>query len=165
MSSLTEHFQLLARYNRVANDAVLDGCAQVAPEVLSKPSTAPFWTIMGLLEHVLAADEVWLTRFQGVGAQLPPGPPPQRALAEFRAARAALDLKVEDFIAGLSEEDLDATFTTTNSLGEKMTAPLSRFIAHLFNHQTHHRGQVQLLLRDASVTGLALDLHRLMARS
>lgn len=163
-SPLQDHFRMLVKYNRLANRRLLDACSRLSTDALQQPSAAPFSTIPGLLEHVLASDEVWLARFAGNrSAGFRPGPPAPRDLAEFRSARDAMDVRIGEFVDGLSDEELMHTICVINSRKEETCAPLARFLTHMFNHQTHHRGQVQVLLRAGGVLGVALDLHRLLA--
>jgi uncharacterized damage-inducible protein DinB len=35
-------------------------------------------------------------------------------------------------------------------------------LAHLFNHQTHHRGQIHDMLSQAGIVTPVLDLHRVV---
>ena len=56
----------------------------------------------------------------------------------------------------------DRPLTYTNSAGQQFTDDASTAVAHLFNHQTHHRGQVHVMLSQTSVTPPALDLHRII---
>lgn len=164
MSTLIEHFALLARYNRAANERLLAACSRLSLETLRSESAAPFGSVFGLLEHVLAADEVWLARFNGdLGAQLRKGPHQGLDLAEFATLRTVMDERITAFAAALTVEDLDRPMSYLNSSGVRIEGPMSRLLAHMFNHQTHHRGQVQVLLREAGVMGVVLDLHRLTA--
>ncbi|HLU83513.1 MAG TPA: DinB family protein [Trueperaceae bacterium] len=164
MQTLKEHFGMLAKYNRVANARLLDACSGLPLGALEAQSSAPFGSIAGLLDHLLAADEVWLARFEGdLGAQLKKTPRQLLDLAAFRTRREALDARIEAFAASLTDDDLARPMAYRNSSGVAISGPLALLLAHMFNHQTHHRGQVQLLLRDAGVMGLVLDLHRLAA--
>lgn len=159
---MTAHFRMLAEYNRRANDRVYDACATLPPTSLSEPSAAPYSTILGLLEHLLASDDVWLSRFEGdVQAQLNDDHP-ERGLDELRAARLAMDERLEAFTNSLTPQRLGETFRYRNSRGEQLAVPIQLLINHMFNHQTHHRGQLQVLLRRAGAMGVSLDLARLM---
>ena len=42
--------------------------------------------------------------------------------------------------------------------GESQSTPLGQILAHLFNHQTHHRGQVHALIKEAGAEPPPLDL-------
>lgn len=163
MQALKEHVQLLARYNRAANDRLYEACAQVDPIALERPSAAPFGTVLGLLEHVIAADEVWLARFEGDASARLPSREARRPLGELRAVRTELDARIATFVVGLPAERLGQPILSVNSSGVASRRPLSNFLAHMFNHQTHHRAQVQVLLREAGVTGVVLDLYKLTA--
>src|SRR5690606_13734520 len=62
---IRRHFRLLADYNRAANSQLYQACGKVPPSRLDEPSSAPYSTILGLLEHLIASDHVWLSRFEG----------------------------------------------------------------------------------------------------
>lgn len=161
--SARQQFRLFANYNRAANQQLFAACATVSPSALTKPSSAPYSSILGLLEHLLASDGVWLARFEGdEGAQLSKSDAPERSLTELSRARDVMDSRIESFAERVSEQELDRVFNYKNSRGEGLSAPISLLLLHMFNHQTHHRGQVQVLLREAGVTGVSLDLHRLL---
>jgi uncharacterized damage-inducible protein DinB len=49
-----------------------------------------------------------------------------------------------------------------NSTGEQHADPAGLMLAHLFNHQTHHRGQVHVMLSQTTVRPPALDMHRVI---
>src|SRR5690606_35905383 len=105
--ALKDHFRLLAKYNRTANARLLDACSGLPLGALEAQSSAPFGSIAGLLDHLLAADEVWLARFEGdLGAQLKKAPRQPLDLAAFRTRREALDARIEAFAAGLTDDDL-----------------------------------------------------------
>jgi uncharacterized damage-inducible protein DinB len=59
----------------------------------------------------------------------------------------------------------DATRGTTrylNSTGLVSEDPLDVLLPHFFNHQTHHRAQVHILLSQLGRAPLSLDLHRVV---
>ena len=49
-------------------------------------------------------------------------------------------------VNALDEEDPQKTTTKTNRRGEKLDRALWRALVHVFNHQTHHRGQGSAVL-------------------
>jgi len=61
-------------------------------------------------------------------------------------ARQATDATIEAFVRELDTERLAADLTYHNSKGLPFQAPVWLVVGHLFNHQTHHRGQVTALL-------------------
>lgn len=78
--------------------------------------------------------------------------------ADLRAARTAEDAHIMDFVAGLGDEAVSATFRYRNMAGEPQEMPLAWTLAHFFNHQTHHRGQVHGMLSGTPVPPPPLDL-------
>ncbi|MGA7350926.1 MAG: DinB family protein [Acidobacteriaceae bacterium] len=157
---LFTHFQMLARYNRLANERVFEKCAQLDPAEYQKERPGSFASIRGLLNPILRGDQIWMARFEG--------DPPLAQLASFdgfsdlQSARHAMDARIESFFAHLPPDFFDRPLTYTNSAGQQFTDDASTAVAHLFNHQTHHRGQVHVMLSQTSVTPPALDLHRII---
>ncbi|MEQ9564674.1 MAG: DinB family protein, partial [Pseudomonadales bacterium] len=72
--------------------------------------------------------------------------------------RAWLDQEIIDWIAELSDGDLDFILSYSNSKGVPANKRYSSLVLHFFNHQTHHRGQVSTLLSQAGVDIGVTDL-------
>ena len=70
--------------------------------------------------------------------------------ADLSAARRSQDQKIIAFVHDLSEERLAGPLDYATTSGAPQSQPLHQVLAHLFNHQTHHRGQAHHLI------GLAL---------
>ena len=62
------------------------------------------------------------------------------------------------YLAGLDEEALSRPLTYLNTQGEEWTYPLWQMVAHVFNHQSYHRGQVATQLRMIGVHPPQVDL-------
>ena len=69
---------------------------------------------------------------------------------DLSAARRWEDQKIIAFVHDLSEERLAEPLEYATTSGVRHSQPLHHVLAHLFNHQTHHRGQAHHLI------GLAL---------
>ena len=93
-------------------------------------------------------------------------PPPNEILyADFsalRSARAREDARIESFFAGVDASFWDRSFAYTNNRGKDYVETAHVPCSHLFNHQTHHRAQVHVMLSQTSVGPPALDLHRII---
>lgn len=160
---MVEHFQMLARYNRLANQRLLAACARLSPQEFERPRFGSFGTIPRTLNHILLADQVWMGRFEGLPPQVTQvDGVPYPGLPAFTEARLAEDLRIEKFMDALTAERLAAPLHYTNLAGKPFSDPFYLVLGHMFNHQTHHRGQVHVMLSDAGVTGLSLDMHRLV---
>jgi uncharacterized damage-inducible protein DinB len=161
--SAVEHFRTLARYNRLANERLYDTCARLSDKERRRDRGAFFRSIHGTLNHILLGDRIWLNRFQGrempstgLDAEL------YDDFGELRAARQIEDARIESFVAGLAPAALAGTIRYVNNEGRLLEDPADLLLAHLFNHQTHHRGQVHDLLCQAGERGLVLDMHRVV---
>jgi uncharacterized damage-inducible protein DinB len=65
-------------------------------------------------------------------------------------ARYALDQRILEFVFGLNEDRLAESLNYASTVGVPHSQPLYQVLSHLFNHQTHHRGQAH------HVIGLAI---------
>nr|WP_240618340.1 DinB family protein [Halomonas heilongjiangensis] len=79
-------------------------------------------------------------------------------IATLSERRIWLDRKIINWIAELSEGDLDFVLSYHNTKGIPANKRFSSLILHFFNHQTHHRGQVSTLLSQAGVDIGVADL-------
>jgi uncharacterized damage-inducible protein DinB len=161
-----DHCRALARYNRWMNEKLYAVASQLTDEERKRDRGAFFKSIHGTLNHLLLADRVWMGRFTGVslhGDWLGPGgirSLDQELYADFdelRRERAKTDGELEAWVSALTAERLAAPLSYVRK-GQRYEEPLWWAVMHLFNHQTHHRGQVTTLLmqagRDPGVTDL-----------
>jgi len=159
--SLTTHFQTLARYNRIANERLFAQCAQLEVGEYRKHRSGSFGSIHGLLNHILLGDRRWMGLFEN-GERVTP--PLDNILYEdfsaLRSAREREDVRIESFFAALDPAFWGRSFAYTNNQGKDYTESAHIACSHLFNHQTHHRGQVHVMLSQTPVPPPSLDLHR-----
>ena len=80
----------------------------------------------------------------------------------LRAARVVEDARIEAFVAGLDDARLSATLSYVNHEGRAFDDPMTVLVAHFFNHQTHHRGQITAMLRQTDCPYPELDMHRVV---
>lgn len=160
---LVQHFQTLARYNTLANRKLYDACAQLSEAERTCTRPAFFKSIHGTLNHIMIGDRIWVTRFGG-------GTIPSTGLNailyesfdELRIARVAQDEYIETFTAGLTNEFLAQSIQYVNNQGRHLDDPADLLVAHFFNHQTHHRGQIHDMLTQTVVAPPSLDMHRVI---
>lgn len=140
-------FKQLAAYNSWAN-ARLYEAALALPEELYRADIGVFFrSLHGTLNHLLLTDRLWLTRLTGVGQQ------PKRLdeilyedRRELTRARLAEDARLIAVVGGYDEEALARPHGYQTTSGKPQEQPLSDILLHLFNHQTHHRGQAHACL-------------------
>lgn len=160
---LLSHFQMLARYNRIANERLFEKCAELDDTEYRKQRQGSFGSIHRLLNHILLGDRIWMARFEGNGAGTPAlGTILFDAFSDLRSAREKQDAGIETFFGRLDARFLDKTLKYTNSQGKNYTESVPVAVSHFFNHQTHHRGQVHVMLSQTRVAPPSLDLHRII---
>lgn len=160
---LTDHFQMLARYNRIANERLYEACAQLPDGEYRKQRPGSFGSIHGLLNHILLGDRRWLGLFEN-GQRATPrlNQILYDDFAALRSARALEDSRLESFFSTLGAAFWSRSFEYTNNQGKDYVESAHVACSHLFNHQTHHRGQVHGMLSQTQVPPPALDLHRII---
>ncbi|WP_374581172.1 DinB family protein [Pseudoduganella sp.] len=169
--SRTAHFTLLARYNEWMNNKLYAAAAALPPAELAAPRGAFFGSLQATLNHIAVGDTIWLKRiaahpqFAAVLAPLAALPVPAAldqplcdSFAALRAHRAWLDQLLLQWVDSLAEADLDAVISYRRLNGEANHRQLGLLLLHVFNHQTHHRGQATTLLSQAGVDVGATDL-------
>ncbi len=157
---MLDHFKRFAAYNAWANARLYDAATALTDFERKRDLKAYFKSLHGTLNHILVADRIWLHRITGEGEA--PKSLDDELFADFaslRAAREAEDTRICEFVSSLGEADLERTVEYVNTRGEAKALELSVILAHLFNHQTHHRGHSATLLRQLGVAEPpALDL-------
>jgi uncharacterized damage-inducible protein DinB len=160
---LESHFVILARYNRIANGRLFESCAQLDDSEYRRRRQGSFDSIHGLLNHILLGDRIWMARFEGGGHTTPKlSAELFHGFPDLRAARTEQDARIETFFAYISEAFLRTPLRYTNSEGRECVEEAPVAVLHLFNHQTHHRGQVHVMLSQTAVPPPSLDLHRII---
>lgn len=163
MTRLIAHFQMMARYNWLANERLYDCCALLSDAERKKNRQAFFKSIHGTLNHILVGDRNWMTRFEGrIASSAHLDAILYDDFDELRAARVREDQRIERFAADLSDKFLDGEIAYVSNEGKSYRKPAPMLLAHLFNHETHHRGQVHYMLSQAGITTPVLDLPRVM---
>ncbi len=160
---LLTHFRMLASYNQAANLRLYRSCGQLDDYEYRLGRPGPFGSIHRLLNHILLGDRIWMARFEGAGATTPPlNTVLYDNFADLQAAREQMDSRIVLFFNDASDEILSRSYHYLNSQQMPYVERAPIAIAHLFNHQTHHRGQVCVMLASTPVRPPSLDLHRII---
>jgi uncharacterized damage-inducible protein DinB len=158
MDRLTAH--TMGRYNRWMNQRLYECCSRLSDDERKKDVGAFFKSIHGTLNHILLGDRVWMGRF--TGNPFTPASLSQELysdFAELRTEREATDAAILDWAGSLKEEDFTREFSYTSVVNPQTRRyPFSVVVAHLFNHQTHHRGQLTTLLFQRGIDPGVTDL-------
>ena len=154
------HFAMLASYNSWANGRVYDAATALSDADYRADRGAFFKSVHGTLNHLLTADRIWMRRLTQEGEA------PSRLdailfddLDPLHAARRAEDDRIIRYVEGLTEEALAGRIRyRTISNPADVEQPLTSVLIHVFNHQTHHRGQIHALLTGLAGDAPSLDL-------
>ena len=155
-----EYCRLLARYNRWMNERMYAALARLDDGERKRDRGAFFGSIHRTLDHVLWGDRIWLGRFTGVAHPVAAyGADAHPAFADLAREREAADRDILGWAGALTDEWLAATLEYRASADGKLRR-LPGWIAatHLFQHATHHRGQVTTLMMQAGVDPGVTDL-------
>ncbi len=162
--SLKANFELLATYNQWMNASLYKSAATLSADELALDRGAFFASILGTLNHILVGDTLWFKRFaehpyhfKSLEVLQDFAKPDSLAdiihsdFEELTRARFAMDRTICAFSRELSDELPATRLAYRNSKGESLTKNFGNLLQHLFNHQTHHRGQASTLLFQAGV--------------
>jgi uncharacterized damage-inducible protein DinB len=142
-------YQLMAEYNCWMNQNIYQVCESIPDEQRKQDRGAFFKSIHGTLNHLLYGDKVWMGRFTNQpfsGTSL--SQELYADFAELRAEREQTDEQILDWSKTLDPDWLNQPFEYVSQSGQKRPVmPAWILVTHLFNHQTHHRGQVTTLIK------------------
>ncbi len=154
------HFTQLAHYNLWATARLL-GAVRVLPDADYRRDLGLFFkSIHGTLNHLLVGEHLlWFVRFAE-------GRSPTVALdAEVEPDRARLDARLREgaarwapLIASFKPDRWSGTLDYTTMRGTAASLPFAATLAHVFNHGTHHRGQITAALTALGQPSPELDL-------
>lgn len=161
-------FVKLAKYNQAMNVALYAAAEQLTDDARTKDMGAYFKSIHATLNHILWADKNWLRRFVIAGhghgkltdtiyANIQDRISEHAYLihSDFKSLkqdRITVDAKLVLWLTeSMNEAKLQQTLQYRNADSEDQRRPFTEVLTHIFNHQTHHRGQVTTLLAQLGV--------------
>lgn len=143
--AVKQHFILMANYNAWANTRLYRMAEQLSDDQYRRNVGAYFESLHGTLNHLLVTDRIWLSRLTGSGTL------PTRLnailhedLPSLAAARRQEDARLVGFANELTDARLEEPIA--HPMRWPQQPHLREVLAHLFNHQTHHRGQAHTIL-------------------
>ena len=156
------YVQRMARYNRWQNESLYGVADALSDAERRQERGAFFGSVHKTLSHLLWADHIWMSRFTDV-------PAPQGGIAGsvalfpdwdiLKRERVAFDDTIEHWADGLDASALAGDHTWFSGAAQReITKPKWLLVTHMFNHQTHHRGQVHCMLTQAGGKPQATDL-------
>ena len=150
---MPDYVRAMAAYNSEMNRRLYAAAGRLPDEERLRDRGAFFGSIHRTLNHLLWADQMWMSRFDDWEKPPVPGTESTTWIADFvelRQRRVDMDAKLEGWAGRLTEDWLPGNLTWfSGASSREMTQPRGLLVVHLFNHQTHHRGQVHAMLTAA----------------
>ena len=160
-----EYCVLMARYNRWQNAELLKSMESMTDADLRADRSAFFGSIFATVNHLLWGDTLWISRFDGGG-----GPAETditktdttdmtHTLTEWSTERFRTDARLVTCAKGVTHLDLTGDLKWySGSVQSDVSKPRAMCIVQMFNHQTHHRGQVHAMLGAANAPMYTTDI-------
>jgi uncharacterized damage-inducible protein DinB len=153
----------MATYNAWQNRSLYGAASTLSDEQRKADRGAFFGSIHATLSHILFGDQAWMHRFAGTPkpaaasiAESTSFPPDW---SDLMGQRPAFDAVIQQWADRLTPADLEGDLTWySGSIGRDVTRPRWLLVTHMFNHQTHHRGQVHTLLTGFGAKPEATDI-------
>lgn len=151
-------FRKLARNNRLANYRLHQACLQLSQEAFVARRISFFPTLRATLNHIYTVDRFYIDALQGgtLGLAAFAVEEPFANMLALQGAQTELDEVLIALVEGLDEDRLAATVNIHR--GRRIQQDrCDDVLSHLFQHQTHHRGQAHAMLSGTPVKPPQLD--------
>ncbi len=159
----TAYVLMMARYNAWQNRQLMDITKAMDEDALRHDHGAFFGSIMNTLNHLLWGDTLWMSRF--CNDVEPPSVPGSESVTymktwgTWQAERFRMDGRIRIWAETMSNLDLLGEETWYSGVMQsEMSLPKAQCVAHMFNHQTHHRGQIHAMLTASGAATPVTDL-------
>ncbi|MBB4217208.1 putative damage-inducible protein DinB [Rhizobium sp. BK212] len=151
-------FRKLAYNNALANRRLLQACAALKPREFEAPRTSFFPSLKETLNHIITVDWFYVDGLEGgtLGFQAFEVDEPFDDVSSLAEAQAKVDQRLIALCEALTPEMLVSAVRLHRG-ARIQEERMEDVLAHLFQHQTHHRGQVHAMLSGTSVAPPQLD--------
>ena len=153
------NFTTLAAYNQWANERLYNVVDGLSEAQRNQDMKVFFGSLMATLNHILVGDLVWMARIEKAGRV--PGSLDAILHTDFMTLlqdRQDTDVRIIKVMEAMPDQDLSKRMTYQNVAGKVCEDLTSEVLTHMFNHQTHHRGQCHAMLSQLGQEAPPLDL-------
>lgn len=156
---LLEHHCIAARANRLANRRLHLAMARLTRDDFHAPRTSFFPSLAETMNHILAVDTYYIDALDGVADMVARYEAfvPADTLQELAYRQQLSDERLIRVCDRLDHEAIDPVIVMDRGGGRQQRDRASHVLAHLFMHQTHHRGQAHAMLAGTTVKPPQLD--------
>jgi len=152
-----DYVRTMADYNRWQNENIYQSANTLDDQARRENRGAFFGSIHATLNHVLWGDQIWMARFAGTPE--PSAPSIGESVgqyddwAQLSAARLDFDQTIIKWATDVAPSFLAGELSWySGAVKREVRRPVAMLVVHMFNHQTHHRGQVHGMLTAAGAT-------------
>jgi uncharacterized damage-inducible protein DinB len=143
----------MAAYNAEMNSRLYAAAGRLSSNLRTQ-SRGAFWrSIEGTLCHLLWGDQTWMSRFDGWPKPSVTIKDSDKLYTDFdalTAARRSADEKISAWAGRVDDAWLaDDLVWFSGAAQREIKMQKSLLVVHLFNHQTHHRGQAHAMVTAA----------------
>ncbi len=149
----TEYVRTMASYNLWQNESLVEAANSLGEKDRKLDRGSFFGSIQQTFSHILWGDQSWISRF--TETELPSGTIPDSInhfadWQAFKVERARFDKVIVDWALTLDADWFEGDLTWySGAVGRNVSKPKKMLTIQLFNHQTHHRGQIHAMLTAA----------------
>ncbi|MDM0114860.1 DinB family protein [Variovorax sp. J22R133] len=154
-----QYFAGLSRYHAWATARLLDAnLSSLTDEQWHRHCGLFFGSIHGTVNHLLVTDNIWYARFaENHSLRMALDTELHRERASVVDALTSAVQRWSPWIATLDPTRFDGDLHYTRNNGETVQIPFAPALGHVFNHATHHRGQISAALTAMGRPGPELD--------
>ena len=169
--SLVKNFRMMSLYNQRVNTQLMARCLPLSKESLNRDTHSFFPNVISYWNHLLFGDLIMMSRLasNNIGKltsndfTLFPTPktPLDIYFTDLKAlamVRVKLDALIVSYCANLTDEECAALISYKTTEGDNITKVASDVTQHMFNHQTHHRGQLTCVMSQLGLDYGCMDL-------
>lgn len=152
--------QIMPRYNAWANDKIYEMCGQLSLDAYHKDRQAFFGSIHNTLNHILLVDRLWVARLEGddVKGITSLDQILYKEFKELSLAREVQDQKFIELVDGMTSKEFSKKLKYQRINGKECEDAKGEMLITLYNHQTHHRGQVHTMLTQIGLSPPDMDV-------
>lgn len=163
---LAHHFHTMACNNLWANHRLISACAQLSQADFEATRTSFFPSLKATLNHNLTVDWFYMDALERELRDDPPHPAPRNffqdrepcaSAAVLYEAQRAVDARLLAYCDALVDADMERLVVINRGPDRTQRDTRTRLLAHVFQHQIHHRGQAHAMLAGTAVKPPQLD--------
>ena len=162
--NLRDYFQQLAAYHAWATQRLLQEHVALMNEADYRRKVGLFFgSIHGTLNHLLVAETIWQARFiDGKSPALAMDEELETNARKLAESLSTLSSRWSHWLDGINPPELAGTLRYSRANGQVLNLPFAQTLGHVFNHATHHRGQMTAAMTVMSYASPELDWVRLL---